>query len=649
MWDTNLNLMELLHSPVFTFEKELEKKKMKQEKVLSEFKHEDLDEYYFSAPVKRMVWQTLLLIKEIEKILGKAPERVFIEMTRSEDERKQRTVSRKNQLLNLYKNIKDEERDWASFIENVDANGTLRSKKIYLYICQMGRSAYSGNPIDLDRLDDYDIDHIYPRHFVKDDNIANNLVLVEKPLNIEKGDIYPIKEDIRNNPEIRNLWEMLREKNLMTEEKYRRLTGKEAFTDEQFAGFIARQLVETSQATKGVADLLKQILPDTKLVYSKASNVARFRQQYDFPKSRLVNEFHHANDAYLNIVVGNVYYTKFTQNPMNYIKDYRNDSQKYAYNLYKLFERDVERGGYTAWVAEDKNRDGHGTIVTVRKVMSKNTPLLTRMSFEGHGQISDGNIVAHSKAKDKVYIPIKGNNPKLADVEKYGGLNKTKTAYFFLVEHEVKGQRVRTLETVPLYLKAKLERDDNLTKYCEADLGLVKPSVRVARIPIQSALKINNYLVNISRKTNKQLGVRNAMNLCLAQNWISYIRLLEKDDLNSNLLNSKKNLELYDLLTEKHQHAVFANRQNPVGGKLVTSRQKFVELSADKQAYILNQILLLTSIGASTNQADLSLIGESAHTGAMLISKEITKYKSIEMINQSVTGMFEKRIDLLTI
>lgn len=32
----------------------------------------------------------------------------------------------------------------------------------------------------------YDIDHIYPRHFVKDDNINNNLVLASKPANAGK-------------------------------------------------------------------------------------------------------------------------------------------------------------------------------------------------------------------------------------------------------------------------------------------------------------------------------------------------------------------------------------------------------------------------------------------------------------------------------
>ena len=114
------------------------------------------------------------------------------------------------------------------------------------------------------------------------------------------------------------MWLELRKSGFITEEKYNRLMGRSPFSDEQKAGFIARQLVETSQGTKGVANILRQLLPDSKIVYAKASNVSEFRHtRDDIPKSRLVNDFHHAHDAYLNIVVGNVYYVKFTQNPLN--------------------------------------------------------------------------------------------------------------------------------------------------------------------------------------------------------------------------------------------------------------------------------------------------------------------------------------------
>ena len=82
MWEYNLNFMELINSDNFTFKQELQGKKQNFEKVLSEFQFEDLDEYYYSNPVKRMIWQTILALKEITQIMGHNPKRIFIEMTR---------------------------------------------------------------------------------------------------------------------------------------------------------------------------------------------------------------------------------------------------------------------------------------------------------------------------------------------------------------------------------------------------------------------------------------------------------------------------------------------------------------------------------------------------------------------------------------
>ena len=62
---------------------------------------------------------------------------------------------------------------------------------------------------------------------------------------------------------------------------------------------------------------------------AKARNVSDFRKEYKMLKSRLVNDYHHAQDAYLNIIVGNVYFMKFTRNPMNFVKkEARRDGRK---------------------------------------------------------------------------------------------------------------------------------------------------------------------------------------------------------------------------------------------------------------------------------------------------------------------------------
>lgn len=414
---------------------------------------------------------------------------------------------------------------------------------------------YTGKPIDLDNLmsanSNYDIDHIYPRHFVKDDNINNNLVLASKPANAEKSDIYPIKDSIYQK--MKYTWKVLRDEGLITEEKYKRLTGRNPFTDEQKAGFIARQLVETGQGTKGVADLLTALLPDTKLVYSKAGNVSDFRKKYDIPKSRLINDFHHAHDAYLNIVVGNIYFTKFTSNPLNYIrKECSSKDNKYQYNLGNMYKWDVKRDGKTAWIAAKEGETG--TIATVKKMLSRNTPTLTRLTIEGHGGIADATLYSHKKAKQDAYIPLKSSDARMADVTKYGGYSSVTTAYLFLVEHEIKGKKIRTLETVPLYLKDRLENSkEKLEEYCRETLGYTNPSVRMKKIKLQSLIKLNGYYMQISGKTNKQFTVRNYVQFCLNSKWVDYIHKLEKyqdKGVIDDAITDEKNVELYNVLCE---------------------------------------------------------------------------------------------------
>lgn len=657
LWESNNNLNELLHSEQYTFGEELEEKHRKLECRLSEFSAEDLNDYYFSAPVRKMVWQTLLVIKEIEGVMGGAPERIFIETTRNDQEKgdKGRTVSRKAQLLDLYNSVKDDSRNWKELIEKEDASGRLKSKKMYLYLTQMGRDMYTGKSIDLEDLFDdnkYDIDHIYPRHYVKDDSINNNLVLTYKPINSDaKKDVYPLSEGIRNNPDVRKLWKILKDKKLITEEKYRRLSGTQPFSDEQKAGFIARQLVETSQSTKAIADLLKQLIPESDIVYSKASNVSDFRHDRNMLKSRLVNEFHHAQDAYLNIVVGNAYYVKFTKNPLNYIRnEYKERGNDY--HLSKMFDRDIVRGSETAWVAQRKGGVS-GTIETVKKVMAKNSPLLSRQSFEGHGEISNATLYSHRKAekvKGVGYIPLKTSDPKMADVTRYGGFSSVSTAYFILVEHTVKGKRVRTLEIIPVYIASKIKGREALENYCKNELGLIESSVRIEKINLQSQLRINGYNVHISGKTGNQILLRNAEELHLPADWVTYIKKLEnvqEAELYLSVGFLEKNTELYDILLEKHSTGVFSRRPNSLSKKLKEGRDTFIKLGVNAQCRLLLQLLQLSSIGTST--ADLTDIGGSSHSGKMLINKDISNCKECLLINNSVTGIYRTEVDLLKI
>ena len=440
---------------------------------------------------------------------------------------------------------------------------------------------YCGKPIDLEKLWDanmYDIDHIYPQSRVMDDSIRNR-VLTCRTCNAEKTDRYPLKAEIRKK--MRPFWESLKNGGFIEDEKFKRLTRTEEFTPAELASFIERQLVETRQSTKAVADILKQAMPDTEIVYVKAKNVSAFRQDFDLIKVRELNDYHHAKDAYLNIVVGNTYFVKFTKNAAWYIAN----NPGRSYNLKRMFlsDYDVERKGETAWRAGEA-----GTIKTVRNVMQKNSILFTRRSYEVGGGLFDQQLMKKGKGQ----IPIKSSDKRLLSIEKYGGYNKATGAYFVLAESDgKKGVRKRTLEYVPLYRKAELEADDkNLLAYLENEIGLKNPKVIIRKIKTDTLFNVDGFKMHLSGRTGKQLVFKGANPLLLDA---PYQKMLKKVIKVSEQRKANKNYQvnvydgiteegladMYDVFLEKLQRPPYRARLETQIGTLEKGRDKFQKLA----------------------------------------------------------------------
>ena len=158
----------------------------------------------------------------------------------------------------------------------------------------------------------------------------------------------------------------------------------------------------------------------------------------------------------------------------------------------------------------------------------------------------------------------------------------------------------------------------------------------------------------ISGKTSKRYELKNAVNMKLPYVWTKYIRTIDKGFNNNQKgidddgeITREKNVELYDILCQKYAKGVFSKRPNPVGKKLVDGRDKFCALFLQEQCKVILEIMKLNVIGNTT--ADLLLIEQTANMGKLRINKQISDIKEILLINQSVTGIYERYIDLLTV
>ncbi|MDD7410567.1 MAG: type II CRISPR RNA-guided endonuclease Cas9 [Fusobacterium gastrosuis] len=671
MWETNNNLMELL-SYNYEFLENIEKYNNDEIFEKKKFTYEDLvSDLQVSPSVKKMIWKALVITQEIKKITKKVPKKIFIEMARDVVSDKKRTEKRKDKLLELYKEIKKGEslKELEQNLKN-SSNDDLKSKKLYLYYIQLGKCMYSGEEINLsDLFNDnlYDIDHIYPQSKIKDDSF-NNTVLVKKTINIEKTDEMLSKE-IREKQ--LNFWTMLKEKGLITNEKYERLTRTTPFTDEELAGFINRQIVETRQATKVLANILKNIYgEDTRVVYVKAGLTSDFRQQFGIYKFRELNDYHHAHDGYLNIIVGNVYNTMFTDNPINFIKGKENKGNKVEteeekrkkgenrkYNLKKVFEKETD-----IW-----NKDE--MLPQIKRYVYKIRPLFTSESFERKGKFYD----VQYKKKGKNLIPKKEG----MDGEKYGGYSGIENSFFVIFEY-LKGKKIeKKIDTIPIYLRETLRKDEEIIEYLkeknkiDGDIKILIKNVKMnskinylgdiyclrgkpdeGRLAVkyekQLILKYENY--EIMRKIIKNIeNLKQNKELLLEK----LSKLLKKSKNDKNLLLEEINQKLDNLFEELYFKVsngefskIFSNITIPLleylnKSKITIESYKTLELYSKIRG--IEEIFNVLTKVINFNLSDIN--GHKATTSSRLTISKIFN-DDFYILNQSPTGLFEKKIYL---
>ena len=645
LWETNCNLMQLL-SKQYTFQNAIEECNALNAGEIKSVDYDSLVRDLYTSPAnKRAIWQTIQITEEIKKVMKSAPDKIFIEMARGEEKEKKRTQSRKDRLMELYAACESDVREWTKELDRWNERD-FNSMKLYLYYTQMGRCMYTGEPIDLDALmsgnSKWDRDHIYPQSKIKDDSI-DNLVLVNKTENAKKSNGLLSLEVQKKQ---REFWKELLEGGFISKKKYDRLTRTGDFSEEELAGFISRQLVETRQSSKAVAELLKRIYPDSQIVYVKAALASQFRKNnLHMLKSRRVNDYHHAKDAYLNIVVGDVYDAKFTSNPIAWMKK----NYKSNYSINRVFDYDVYRGTELVWKAIDKDAKRQGSIEIVRKTMLQNNILYTEYTYCGKGQLFNETI---AKKGAGASIALK----KGLDPEKYGGYTSPNTAYFAFVEFDgKKGQRVKQILEIPVYVANRIPQDKNiLIEYFENVKGLKNVKILREKIKKNALISVDGFPMRIRGVNEKDILFKGNVQLVLDREYEEIIRNVEKyiekaekfsinekyDGFSHNSVNG-----LYDVFANKLNETVYKKRPANQGANLVKNRELFRNLVLEEKVKVVNEILTMLRCDIATT-ADLRLVNGGGYAGSMKVNKNTLGKSKLILINQSVTGLFENRIEL---
>ena len=452
MKESHMALMEIINDQDLGFKQIIEKENFKNE--TGSFEYEDIENLAGSPALKRGIWQTLQVIEEIKNYMGHEPKNIYIEFAREEQE-KVRTTTRVKKLKSIYNDIKNQldvhGKEVYSNLNKQDEKSSIE-KRLYLYYTQLGKCVYSGESLDIDKLSNYEIDHIFPRTLTSDDSL-DNLVLVKKKENQRKLDDLVLPLEIRNKMEV--FWKKLYDNGLITQTKYYRLMRDE-FRRDQIDKFINRQLVETRQIIKHVANIIENHYEDTKVFTVRANLSHEFREKYGIYKNRNVNDFHHAHDAYIACIIGRYIQIRFPGLEAKYVYgQYMQNVKKTKNNIDKENHGFIINSMKYECIDEDTGEViwNPKRILDYIKCFNYRDVYITKKLDTNNRELFNVTILPNDKnsekGKTKATIPV---NKLRSNVRKYGGFSGLQSD-IVAIEGK-KGKKIdRRLINLPILLR----------------------------------------------------------------------------------------------------------------------------------------------------------------------------------------------------
>lgn len=594
------------------------------------------------------------VVEDIEKAMKCEPTSIAIEFTR-EKRKSKLTNTRYKKISETYEKITDElisEYELGKLQSELDSKANNMRDRYYLYFMQLGRDMYTGEKINIDELHQkYDIDHILPQSFIKDDSL-NNRVLTSKGVNIKEksdktaADLYAAK--------MGDFWRKLRKQGLMTEQKYKNLlTRTDSINKYTKQSFIKRQLVETSQVVKLAANILQDKYRNTKIIEIRARLNSDLRKKYELIKNREVNDYHHAIDGYLTTFIGQYLYKVYPKLRSYFVYD---DFKKLDSNYLKHMDK-----FNFIWKLEDKKAEDVYDKVNdefvlnvpemkeyIRKIYNYKYMLVSKEVTTKNGAFYDQ---TKYNAKTVNLIPIKKDKP----TNIYGGYKGKVSSYMMLVKIQKKKEIIYKFVGVPRLWTDELDRLNDtdekkalLKKIAKASLSKAEQNFEVILDKVYYGQLIidggQKYTLGSSEyKYNAmQLHLSTRSLKTLAKEKVKDVEVTDKElvDVYEEILSVvNKYFELYDIskFRQKLNEGLELFKELPIHN--VYESNKIKQFGKFE---VLNRILI--GLHASSMTTDLKVLGIKTKLGQMQVKGGIKLSPDAKLIYQSPTGIFSRAV-----
>ena len=694
---SNRNFMQLINDDGLSFKEIIQKAQVVRK---TDNVKQVVQELPGSPAIKKGILQSIKIVDELVKVMGHTPESIVIEMAREN----QTTAKGNSKSQQRFKRLSNAISELGSNIlkEHPTDNTELQNDRLYLYYLQNGKDMYTGKPLDINQLSSYDIDHIIPQAFIKDDSLDNR-VLTSLKDNRGKSDNVPSLEVVEK---MKTFWQQLLDSKLISYRKFNNLTKAErgGLDERDKVGFIKRQLVETRQITKHVAQILDARFNtevnekdkknrNVKIITLKSNLVSNFRKEFRLYKVREINDYHHAHDAYLNAVVAKAILKKYPKLEPEFVygdyqkydlkryisrskdpKDVEKATEKYFFysNLLNFFKEEVhyadgtiakreniEYSNDTGEIAWNKEKD----FATIKKVLSlpqvnivKKTEIQTHGLDRGkpRGLFNSNPSPKPSEDSKENLVPIKQG----LDPRKYGGYAGISNSYAVLVkaiiEKGAKKQQKTVLEFQGISILDKINFEKNKENYL-LEKGYIK-ILSTITLPKYSLFEFpdgtRRRLASILSTNNKRGEIHKGNELVIPEKYTTLLyhakninKALEPEHLEYVEKHRDEFAKLLDYVLDFNEKYVGALKN----GERI--RQAFT----DWETVDIKE-LCFSFIGPenSKNAGLFELTSQGSASDFEFLGVKIPRYRdytpssllNATLIHQSITGLYETRIDL---
>lgn len=571
-----------------------------------------------------------------------------MEVTRTDEKKGQEVASRYIQLkkkISEDKGIDDKEREeLLSDLEEANKTKKLKGKHLYLYFSQLGIDLYTGKKMKIEEVLEgkYDIDHIVPQSLIKDDSLDNQ-VLVNKKYNQDvKKDIYPICDEIRSK--MLNLWYNYKERGIIKEEKYNRLIRTTELTDDEINDFVKRQINVVNYSNVKIKRIFELKYPDTEIIFSKAGFPSLLRKEYEIAKMRDLNDAHHAVDAYLNIVCGDILTSLYTD-VFYLIKRKKEKKENPTFNMERRLLGYIKKNDLMNKIKSNCLR--HDALITFKPDYDS-------------GMFYKQTIFKKSGDKETGLIPLHTKGP-MSDVIKYGGYSSLSQSYILAVEYKVKKKTVKKLLRIPtMYIKLYGEDLNTIAKLMIDDEKAINIKI-LRKICLNQKVRFNNcyYLIYTSDDTRCKLKMAYQnyidndalvyLNKCLKK----IDELDDKDKTEQEIIVNKdgdklkitkeENLKIFKLIKEQYSKSIYNSITYIVKSRDILE-DSFNNLSIKKQIDTLFNMIKILSRSNEDAKFDESL--KNGGIKYYRISMNIDN-NQIYIVNESPSGLFKGKEELI--